>query len=69
MRITGHGSLLGAVAATYGAHAYALDGDEATSSRLYDQAREATGPDSSTPWAASFDGPTSTFTGLSPATC
>jgi tetratricopeptide (TPR) repeat protein len=54
MRAAGDDSVLGAVAATYGAHAYALDGDAAASSRLYDLALADAGS-GTTPWAAFFD--------------
>ena len=57
MRLAGQDTVLGAVAATYGAHAYALDGDEAASSHLYDWARSAVSADDSTPWAAFFGEP------------
>ncbi len=57
MRNAGDDDLLRSVAATYGAHAYALDGDAMASGRLYDDAHSSLPPQSSngTPWAKFLD--------------
>jgi hypothetical protein len=57
MRHAHDNDLLRSVAATYGAHAYALDGDATTSGRLYDDAHSSLPPQSSngTPWAKFLD--------------
>lgn len=48
-------SPLAAVAATFGAHSHALDGDAATSRRMYDQARAVLDTGQPVPWATFFD--------------
>ena len=57
MRNVGDNDLLRCVAATYGAHAYALDGDAMASGRLYDDAHSSLPAQSSngTPWAKFLD--------------
>jgi len=58
MRIAGERELVGAVAATYAAHGYALSGDAATAERLYDEARAMLGTTDATgtvPWVTFLD--------------
>ena len=57
MRYAGDDALLRSVAATYGAHAYALDGDSMASGRLYDDAHSSLPreSDGGTPWAKFLD--------------